>query len=73
MYPTEEERARRCGNTLSMHDVSDTLNADLAARASEHRFDVERLDDPAFKVALADVYPEAAPQGALPSVFESPP
>jgi len=69
VYTTVAERAQRVGDTLSMQDVADRFNDDLVAKGSTVRFDLALLDDPALKAALADVYPEAVPVGALRSVF----
>ncbi|HEU5302592.1 MAG TPA: hypothetical protein VFW06_10185 [Acidimicrobiia bacterium] len=69
VYPTAAEQARLADDTLSMQDVADTFDADLAERGSSVRFDLQRLDDPQLKGAIAGVYPEATPVGALPSAF----
>ena len=69
VYRSEAERAQRTAEALSMDDVATVFNEDLARRVADFRFDLDRLDDPTFKTALADVYPEAIPVGALPSVF----
>jgi hypothetical protein len=70
VYLTAGEREQRIRDTLSMHDVADAFNDDLAAKGATARFDVAGLDDPALRAALAVVYPEAIPVGALRSVFE---
>lgn len=69
VYTDAAERAQRIGDTLSMQDVADRFNEDLVDRGSTVRFDLALLDDPNLKAALADVYPEAVPVGALRSVF----
>ena len=69
VYKTAAERAQRFGDALSMEDVADAFNADLVLKGSTVRFDLALLDDPSLKVALADVYPEAVPIGAMRSVF----
>jgi hypothetical protein len=69
VYTTAAERAQRVGDTLSMQDVADGFNDDLVDRGSAIRFDLARLEDPSLKAALAEVYPEAVPVGALRSVF----
>jgi hypothetical protein len=69
VYTTAAERAQRVGDTLSMQDVADRFNDDLVAKGSTVRFDLALLDDPNLKTALAEVYPEAVPVGALRSVF----
>ncbi len=69
VYSSVAERDQRIANTLSMQDVADTFNDDLVCTGSSIRFDLERVDDPSLKADLATVYPEAAPVGALRSVF----
>jgi hypothetical protein len=54
---------------LSMHDVADVFDADLADRGLDLRLDLERLDDPTQKAAFWDAYPEPVPVGAFRSVF----
>jgi hypothetical protein len=67
VYATAAERDRRQATSLSMSDVADAFNEDLARRGSEVRFDPALADDPALKAAMAIVYPEAVPVGALTS------
>ena len=69
VYRNVAERAARIEDALSMQEVADTFNDDLAGRGSSIRFDLDRVDDPALKAELATVYIEAAPLGALRSVF----
>jgi len=71
VYRTTEERDERAAHSLSMQDVADTFDDDLARRGVTLRFDLTRLDDPALREALAAVYPEAVPVGALRSAFAS--
>ena len=71
VYRTEEERRRALADTLSLDDVASAFDADLAAKGADFRFDLERLEDPGLKDALADVYPEAVPVGAGPSVYDT--
>jgi hypothetical protein len=70
VYMSAEQRAQRVRDVLSMHDVADAFNEDLRNRGSTARFDAALLDDPGLKAALTAVYPEAAPTGAMPSVFD---
>jgi hypothetical protein len=70
VFPTAAERDALAHDVLSMDDVAVIFNRDLAARRSEVRFDLARLDDPAMKAELATMYPEAVPVGALRSVFD---
>jgi hypothetical protein len=69
VYTSATERDRRSADTLSLQDVADAFNDDLARRDSTVRFDLERLDDLSHKAELATVYPEATPIGAMRSVF----
>jgi len=69
VYTTAAQRAQRAGDTLSMQDVADAFNDDLVHKGSPVRFDPALLDDPSLKAALANVYPEAIPVGAMRSVF----
>ena len=69
VYKTAAERDRGNANPLSMHDVADTFNDDLARQGTSLRFDLARLDDLSHKAELASVYPEAIPVGALRSAF----
>ena len=71
VYETAAQRAQNCARTLSMEDVADTFNDDLAGKGSSVRFDPSLVDDPRLKAALAGVYPEATPVGAMRSVFAS--
>jgi hypothetical protein len=69
VYATAAERDRARADTLSMEDVADVFNDDLADRGSSVRFDPARADDLALKAEMATVYPEARPVGALVSAF----
>jgi len=69
VYATAAQRAQRCKDTLSMQDVADTFNDDLARKGSSVRFDLALVDSPKLKAALTGVYPEATPVGAMRSVL----
>jgi hypothetical protein len=69
VYKTAAERDRRSADTLSLQDVADIFNDDLARRNSPVRFDLARLDDLSHKAELAGVYPEATPIDAVRSAF----
>jgi hypothetical protein len=69
VYRSTAERDTRSRNALSMQDVADIVNDDLARRGERQRFDLARIDDLALKAELAAVYPEAVPVGALRSAF----
>lgn len=69
VYTTADERDTRRRNALSMQDVADIFNDDLARRGATPRFDLTRVDDLTLKAELATVYPEAIPVGALRSAF----
>ncbi|MBM3670794.1 MAG: hypothetical protein FJW86_01200 [Actinobacteria bacterium] len=70
VYRTAAERDARVANALSMHDVAEAFNNDLARRGSSLRLDPAQVDEPSLKDRFADVYPEVEPVGALPSVFD---
>jgi len=69
VYKTAAERAERVASRLSMQQVADTFNDDLAQRGSPVRFDLARVDDLSLKDEFASAYPEASPVGALRSVL----
>ncbi len=71
VYPCEQQRSEVEGDTLSLVDVARIFDADLAAKGVSLRFDLDRIDDPGLKDALAEVYPEAVPVGAGRSIFGS--
>ncbi|MBW2231139.1 MAG: hypothetical protein JRH17_12210 [Deltaproteobacteria bacterium] len=70
VFPTEDERRRVEQDTLSLADVARIFDEDLAEQGTDFRFDLERLDDPSFKEALAAFYPEPVPVGTRTSVFD---
>jgi hypothetical protein len=70
VYLSEEERRRVERDVLSLEEVARIFDEDLAERGDEFRFDLERLDDPAFAVALSALYPEPTPVGAGRSIFD---
>jgi hypothetical protein len=71
VYRNEEERRRQCAETLSIPDVARVFDRDLAERGADLRLDLDRIEDPGLIAALAEIYPEATPVGASPSVFDS--
>ncbi len=71
VYASAAERAAREADLLSLQDVADTINDDLARRDLSPRLDLARLDDPAHRSDFAIAYPEARPVGALRSVFDA--
>jgi len=71
VYRDEAERRRVADDVLSLEQVKRIFDADLAARGSTFRVDLERLDGTALKQALAEIYPEAIPVGAQASVFDA--
>jgi hypothetical protein len=71
IYPSEAERRRVEGDTLSLEDVARIFDADLARRGVDLRIDLARIADPGLKDALGAVYPEAIPVGARPSTFDA--
>jgi len=71
IYRDEAERLRQTASGLSFEDVARIYNRDLEDRGADFRFELERLEDPALAVALAEVYPEARPIEALPSIYDT--
>ena len=71
IYATAEERERQIANALSMDDVAERFNQDLAGRGSSVRFDPANLDDPELRATIEQFHPEDVPVGALRSVFAS--
>lgn len=71
IYPSEEERRRVAGDTLSLEDVARIFNTDLTARGADLRLDLARIADPGLRDALGAYYPEAVPIGARPSTFDA--
>ena len=69
VFRSADERDARAADALSLQDVADTFNDDLAARGATPRFDLDRLEDLTLKAELSEVYPEAVPVGALTSAF----
>ena len=69
VYKTAAQRDERSENLLSLQDVADTFNDDLARKGSSIRFDLARVDDLRLKAEIATVYTEATPVGALRSAF----
>ena len=55
----------------SLADVAQIFDADLAARGSDFRIDLTRIHEPDLKRVLGEIYPEAVPVGARPSVFDT--
>jgi hypothetical protein len=70
VYRNEEERQRQCAESLSIPDVARVFHEDLAAKGADIRFDLDNLEDAGLITALGEIYPEAVPVGAAPSVFD---
>jgi len=71
VYETEAKRQAMADDTLALEDVGPVFDRDLEARGEKLRFDLERLEDPAFVQALQAVYPEAIPVGAGQSMYDA--
>jgi hypothetical protein len=71
VHRSAEERRRVADDQLSFEDVAVVFDRDLEARGEKLRFELERLDDPAFQQALEAVYPEAVPVGAGRSIYDA--
>jgi hypothetical protein len=70
VYRSEEQRRAREADSLTLDDVARIFDEGLAAAGSDLRLDLGCLDDSAHARALAEVYPEATPVGAGPSIFD---
>lgn len=71
VYPSEAERRELEQDRLDLAQVARVFDADLAARGESLRFDLERLEDPAFAAAIGALYPEAVPTRAGRSIYEA--
>lgn len=70
VYLDEEDRAKRTARKLSIPDVAAVYARDLEQRGLDVRLDPERLEDPDVIAAFAEIYPEATPRGARPSLYD---
>ena len=70
VYANEEERRRMTSETLSLDDVVNIFNQDLASRDAVFRLQREKLEDPMHIAELGAIYPEAIPVGACKSMFD---
>ncbi|MEZ4281139.1 MAG: hypothetical protein R3F21_16180 [Myxococcota bacterium] len=71
VYGSEAERREVERDRLSLEDVARIFDADFAVRGEKLRFDLERLEDPAFAAQVAAVYPEARPIGAGKTIYDA--
>lgn len=71
VYGSEDEYRALADDRLELEDVARILDEDLARRGETLRFDLDRLEDPAFQKAMAAVYPEAIPVDAAPSMYDA--
>jgi len=71
VYRNEAERRRLTAETLSIPDAAKIFDQDLSARGAGFRFDLSRLEDPGFIIAVQGVYPEPVPVGAARSIFDA--
>ena len=70
VYKNEKERRLLEADPLSLEDTARIFADDLSAKGSDLRLDLERLDDPALMAAFAEIYPEAQPIEAGPSIYD---
>lgn len=70
VYENEAHRREVADDQISMEDVARVFDDDLAQRGEAVRFDLERLEDPAFAEAIQAVYPEAKPIGAGRTIYD---
>ncbi len=70
VHVDEAERRRLADDVLPLQEVARIFDEDLAARGSDLRFDLSRVDDHAQTAALSAVYPEPKPCDAGVSMFD---
>lgn len=70
VYRDEAEHRRQTSEPLSIPDVAALFDRDLEERGADVRLDLDRLADPGLIGAVNAVYPEAAPVGKGPSIFD---
>jgi hypothetical protein len=70
VYRNREEQQRQTAEELSIPDVARIFDRDLEEKGARVRFDLERIEDPGLIAAVNEVYPEAVPFGASPSIFD---
>jgi len=71
VYDSEEDREARQSRELSLEEVARILSEDLGTKGSTLRLDLDCLDDPLQSEAFSEVYPEAHPIDAGPSIFDA--
>ena len=71
VYKTQAEYEDLQSDQLSMEEVARVFDADLKERGETLRFDLARLDDPNFQLAMAAVYPESIPVGKGVSIYDA--
>jgi hypothetical protein len=71
VYRNEDERQRQTADTLSIPDVARIFDRGLEDQGADVRFDLDRIEDPGLIAAVNEVYPEAVPLGAAPSIFDA--
>jgi hypothetical protein len=70
VYRDAADQERALSQSLSIPDVVDRFNRDLAAKGTDIRLDVDQLEDPNIAAAMYGLYPEAVPQGKRVSMFD---
>ncbi|WP_419918099.1 hypothetical protein [Candidatus Poriferisocius sp.] len=70
VYLDAEHRHRLDSNPLSLADIANRFDADLAERDVDITFDTCRINDPDHIAEITGHYPEARPVEALPSIFD---
>ncbi len=71
VYTSEKEYRDVQTDQLSMSQVARIFDVDLKQRGEALRFDLDRLEDPTFQQAMAEIYPEANPVEAAPSMYDA--
>ena len=70
VYRDAADQECALSQSLSIPDVVDRFNRDLAAKGTDIRLDVDQLEDPNIAAAMYGLYPEAVPQGKRVSMFD---
>ncbi len=73
VYADEAQRRQRLASSLSIEQVAEVFNAELADRGHSGRVDPEALsrnDEVEARELLTGAFPEARPLGAQPSVYD---
>ncbi len=71
VYRDEAEQLQQLADVLSLAEVANVFDRDLAERGADFRFDLDRVEDPGLIADVTAVYPEAVPVGKARSIFDA--